>query len=288
MPKFKEVIQMKKEQVFSIMTKEMKIKGYSINTIKNYLCHVRNLIGYFERDIEDISREDITDYLLYLLEERGCSTSYISQAISSCQFLFKYVFMRASVVFIIPRPKREKKLPEILSKEEVLKIIGSIRNVKHQAMITLAYSAGLRVSEVAAMAIKDIDSKRMLIHVRQGKGKKDRYTLLSKNTLLLLRRYVQLYRPKEWLFEGAEPTKHITIRTVQRVFEVACDKAAIKKDVSIHTLRHSFATHLLEGGTDIRYIQQLLGHTDTKTTMIYTHVSNLYLGGIHSPMDAVQ
>lgn len=279
---------MKKEQVFKLMTKEMKIKGYSINTMKLYLCHVRNLINYYERDIEDITREDITSYLLYLIEDRMCSTSYLSQAISSFQFLFKYVFMRASVVFAIPHPKREKKLPEILSRDEVLKIIGAVRNVKHQAMITLAYSAGLRVSEVAALAIADIDSKRMLIHVKQAKGKKDRYTLLSKNTLDLLRRYVRLYRPHQWLFEGQQPGKHITTRTIQRVFETACEAAGITKDVSFHTLRHSFATHLLEGGTDIRYIQSLLGHTDTKTTQIYTHVSSRYLGGIKSPMDRAQ
>lgn len=138
------------------------------------------------------------------------------------------------------------------------------------------------------MTIKDIDSKRMLIHVKQGKGRKDRYTLLSKNTLLLLREYVKMYRPREWLFEGQQPNNHITERTIQRVFEEACKRAGIKKDVSIHTLRHSFATHLLEGGTDIRYIQQLLGHCDTKTTMIYTHVSTRSISGITSPLDSME
>lgn len=280
---------MQKEQVFKLMTKEMKIKGYSVNTMKLYLCHVRNLINYYEKDIEEISREDITSYLLFLIEDRCCSTSYLSQAISAFQFLFKYVFLRASVVFAIPHPKKDKQLPEILSREEVLKILGCIQNVKHKAMVTLGYSAGLRVSEVAAMSIKDIDSKRMLIHVRQGKGRKDRYTLLSKATLELLRRYYKLYRPKgEWLFDGQQPSKHITARTIQRFFEVACEAAGITKDVSFHTLRHSFATHLLENGTDVRYIQSLLGHTDTKTTMRYTHVSKLYIGGIQSPLDAVQ
>lgn len=279
---------MKKEKVFQLLHKVMKLKNYSKNTMKNYLSHVRNLLHYYERDVDDISHDDITDYLLYLLEERCCSASYVNQAISAIQLLYVGVLGRASVVVSLPRPKKEKKLPEILSKDEVLRILESVYNLKHKAMLTLAYSAGLRVGEVAAMTIKDIDSKRMLIHVKQGKGRKDRYTLLSKNTLLLLREYVRMYRPREWLFEGQQPNNHISERTIQRVFEEACKRAGIKKDVSIHTLRHSFATHLLEGGVDIRYIQNLLGHCDCKTTQIYTHVSKRYISGITSPLDSMQ
>lgn len=278
---------MKKEKVFQLMHKVMKLKNYSINTMKNYLSHVRNLINYYERDVDDISHDDITDYLLYLLEERCCSASYVNQAISAIQLLYVDVLGRASVAVSLPRPKKEKKLPEILSRNEVLRILDNVYNLKHKSMLTLAYSAGLRVGEVASMRIKDIDSKRMLIHIEQGKGKKDRYTLLSKTTLLLLREYVKMYRPREWLFEGQLPDRHITERSIQKVFEQACKRAGVKKDVSIHVLRHSFATHLLEGGTDIRFIQQLLGHCDCKTTQIYTHVTTKNLGNILSPLDRV-
>lgn len=172
-----------------------------------------------------------------------------------------------------------------MSEDEVCRILKSIDNLKHRAIIFLVYSAGLRVGEVVRLRIQDIDSKRMLVNVKQAKGKKDRNTLLSNISLEVLRSYMKKYRPEDWLFPGKDEKDHITERTVQRVFESACRRAEITKNVSVHTLRHSFATHLLEGGTDLRYIQELLGHNSSKTTEIYTHVSTKSISKIQSPLD---
>jgi integrase/recombinase XerD len=180
---------------------------------------------------------------------------------------------------------KEKKRPEVLSYQEVAKILKVITNLKHRAILFLVYSAGLRVGEVVNLKISDIDSDRMLIHVKQGKGKKDRYTVLSQIALDELRIYVKRYRPDDWLFQGGDGKGHLTERSVQKVFDKARTAAGIKKDVSVHTLRHSFATHLLEGGTDLRYIQELLGHSSSKTTEIYTHVTEKSISKIQSPLD---
>jgi integrase len=171
---------------------------------------------------------------------------------------------------------------------ELLKILNSVDNLKHKAILMLVYSAGLRVGEVVKLKPEDIDSKRMLIHIKGAKGRKDRYTLLSEKTLEVLREYWRQYKPDKWLFEGARAGRYLSTRTVEKILEHACEKADIKKDVSVHTLRHSFATHLLEGGTDLRYIQELLGHTSSKTTEIYTHVSTKSLGKIKSPLDSLE
>jgi site-specific recombinase XerD len=189
----------------------------------------------------------------------------------------------------IPRPLNEKKLPVVLNRGEVLGLIAAAENLKHRTLLMLTYSAGLRVGEAVKLKIADIDSQRKLIHLHSTKGKKDRYTLLSDVTLVYLRRYYKAYTPKEYLFEGAEGRRHLSERTAQTVFHNAAMKAGIVKSVSIHTLRHSFATHLLEGGTDLRYIQELLGHASSKTTEIYTHVTQKTLGRIVNPLDqAVQ
>ena len=181
----------------------------------------------------------------------------------------------------------EKKLPNILSHNEVMAIFNAVSNIKHKSILFLTYSAGLRVGEVVRLKVKDIDSERMLIHVRQGKGRKDRYTILSEVALDMLRKYAYEVRPKEWLFPGANNKDFLTERSVQKVIETACRKAKLNKHVTVHTLRHSFATHLLEGGTDLRYIQELLGHASSKTTEIYTHVTQANLTKIKSPLDAI-
>ncbi|MFA4839248.1 MAG: tyrosine-type recombinase/integrase [Candidatus Neomarinimicrobiota bacterium] len=188
----------------------------------------------------------------------------------------------------LPRPKKEKQLPVVLSQEEVVNIIDSVDNLKHKTLLMLIYSAGLRVGEAVRLKIEDVDSKRKLIYLKSAKGKKDRYTLLSDVALDNLRRYYLVYRPQEYLFEGAEGRKYLSERSIQHVFERAVKNAGIRKDISVHTLRHSFATHLLESGTDLRYIQELLGHTSSKTTEIYTHVSQKSLGRIRSPLDQIK
>jgi len=180
---------------------------------------------------------------------------------------------------------KEKKLPVILDKDEALRIFQVLDNLKHRTMLMLVYSAGLRVGEVVKLKIEDLDSKRKLIHLHCAKGKKDRYTLLSDVALDSLRTYYKEYKPKDYLFEGAEGRKHLSERSIQQVFERAVKKAGIRKHVTVHSLRHAFATHLLESGVDLRYIQELLGHASSKTTEIYTHVSKKSLGKIVSPLD---
>lgn len=175
----------------------------------------------------------------------------------------------------------------MLSKEEVARILSSVDNIKHKAILMLVYSAGLRVGEVVRLKPEDIDSKRMLIHVKGSKGRKDRYTMLSGKALEILRKYWKDYRPKKWLFEGSRDEKYLSTRTVEKILEHTCKKAVIRKDVSVHTLKHSFATHLLEDGTDLRYIQEILGHKDGKTTEIYTHVSTKSIGKIRSSLDSL-
>ena len=178
-----------------------------------------------------------------------------------------------------------KRLPEVLATSEIKALLQATTNLKHRTILMTIYAAGLRVSEAATLRINDIDSKRMLIRVRQGKGNKDRYTLLSEVNLSLLRTYWKEYRPKTWLFPGVTPNKPITTRTIQKVFQMGKEKAKISKDVSVHSLRHSFATHLLESGTDIYYIQRLMGHSSTKTTSLYIHLKQEDLLKIKSPID---
>lgn len=183
------------------------------------------------------------------------------------------------------RPRGDRTLPKVLSQSDVAKILNAHENKKHKAILYLTYSAGLRVSEVCALKPEHIDGDRMMITVKAGKGRKDRYTLLSRKALEMLRDYYVEYKPSVWLFEGAKAEMPITVRSVQRIFKRACEKANVKKNVSIHSLRHSFATHLLEAGTDLRYIQELLGHKSPKTTQVYTHVSNTALQAIVNPLD---
>ena len=196
------------------------------------------------------------------------------------------------------RPRKDRKLPIVLNKDEVLKILSIQSNIKHKAILMLIYSAGLRVSEAVKLRVEDIDSKRGLVYIKVAKGRKDRYTILSNTTLEILRQYWKEYQPGNWLFEGVKHGRHISTRTIQAIFEQAKDKAGIKKDVSVHNLRHSFATHLLESGVDLRYIQELVGHKSSKTpiqsffltgqaTEVYTHVSRKSLGLIKSPLDTL-
>ena len=195
--------------------------------------------------------------------------------------------VRPRKVYYIERPQKEKFLPEVLSEEEVIKIIKSISNTKHKALIMTIYSGGLRISELINLKVKDIDSDRMQIRISQSKGKKDRYTLLSKKTLITLRQYFKEYKPKEWLFEGESGGQYSTT-SVEKILKRALIATGIKKRITVHSLRHSFATHLLESGTDLRYIQNLLGHSSSKTTEIYTHITTKGLDRIVNPLDKLE
>ena len=193
--------------------------------------------------------------------------------------------LKRKFMYEIKRPRKDKKLPVVLSGGEVSKILSAVSNIKHKAILMIIYSAGLRVSEVVKLKVEDIDDERKLIRVKGAKGRKDRYTILSDKALETSEIYLKSHKPKKWLFTGAKKTGHLNIRSVQKIFDNAVKSAGIRKDVSVHCLRHSFATHLLESGVDLRYIQELLGHKSSKTTEIYTHVSNKNLGKIKSPLD---
>jgi site-specific recombinase XerD len=237
--------------------------------------------------LRDLSNEDIRRYILHQIEKENLSAGTINQSINALRFLYVEIVKRPMVLGDIHRPQKGKRLPVVLSLDEVKNIFDSLGNIKHRVMLMLTYSAGLRVSEVVHLRPEDIDSKRKLIHVHEGKGKKDRYTILSDSVLEGLRVYWKVHKPKKWLFEGQTEGEPYSIRSAQRVFECAAEKAGIGKDVSIHSLRHSFATHLLEQGTDIRFIQELLGHSSVKTTEIYTHVSRRHIASIRSPIDQI-
>jgi len=258
---------------------------YSKNTIDTYKHMFEEFINHYpDTEIFDITDEMIVDFLRYLVSVRNISGSYQNQSINAIKFYFEKVLRGNRKVYTIERPRKEKYLPEVLSQEEVIKILNATENLKHKAIFMTIYSAGLRISELVNLKIKDIDSERMQIRVEQAKGKKDRYTLLSEKTLATLRQYFMLYKPKVWIFEGATGEKYST-SSIQANLKIAVDKVGIKKRITVHTLRHSFATHLLESGTDLRYIQSLLGHSNTKTTEIYTHITTKGFDQIKSPMD---
>lgn len=272
---------------FEDLRRELVSRKYSYKTIKGYSYYNKDLIRHARKNPSEIKDEDIKDYLVHLSEEKGCATSTLNQAINALKFYYG-TMLKKKFVYEVKRPRKDKKLPIVLSKEEVTKILSSVDNVKHKAILILVYSAGLRVGEVIRLKPEDIDSNRMLIHIKGAKGRKDRYTLLSQKALEILNQYCRKYRPEKWLFGGAKEGRYLSARTADKIFRNACEKAGIKKDVSLHVLRHSFATHLLEGGTDLRYIQELLGHSHSKTTEIYTHVSTKSLGKIMSPLDTLE
>jgi integrase/recombinase XerD len=266
------------------MKNELVLKKYSRNTIKNYLKYFKDFCEYNkDRDIFNVKDEEVHSYLQDTMGETK-SSSYQKMVINSIKFFYKEVARRPVKDFLYVRPKKEKTLPVILSKNEVLTILESLKNLKHKTILTTIYSAGLRISEASNLKYKHIDFDRNLIRIEQSKGKKDRYTPLSTKLVELLKIYVDIYKPTEYLFEGQHGGKY-SIRSIQSIFKNAVTNCNITKDVSVHSLRHSFATHLLEAGTDLRYIQEILGHSSSKTTEIYTHVSTTSIGNIKSPLD---
>ncbi len=261
------------------------LKAYSPNTIRNYcnaFHHLLRLLG--EKPVNNLEKKHIMSYLLWLTEKQGYSETNVHTSINAIKFYFEQVMKRDKEFYDLPRPKKPFKLPAILAEEEVSAIIKSIANIKHRTMIMAGYAAGLRVSEIVSLKIADIDSKRMMIHLKAAKGKKDRMVPLSKKLLETLREYYKEYKPATFLFEGQYGEAY-SIRSAQSILQQAKQKAGIHKKGSIHMLRHSYATHLMEAGTDIRIIQELLGHNSITTTMRYTHVSKKDIGRIESPLD---
>lgn len=264
----------------------MTSRKYSDDTIETYMHYMEDFFTFINKNPDFADSDDISLYFSYLAGEKDVSTSTLNVALSAVKFYYDEIspinFPRG-----IKRPRKSQKLPEILTKQEISRILSVLDNIKHRAIITLVYSAGLRVSEVVNLKVADLDFDRNSIHIRGAKGRKDRYTILSEKAAQTLNIYIKAMRPNRWLFPGQKEGTHITRRTAQVVFKKAAKQAKIQKDVSIHSLRHSFATHLLENGTDIRYIQRLLGHKSTKTTERYTHVSNETLRNIQSPLDCM-
>ena len=267
------------------MVRRLELKSYSPNTINSYKNSLNLFIDHFyPRSIKDITRQEIEDYLLVLVKNKGYSETAVHSIINAIKFYYEQVFGHPKEFYNIERPKKPLQQPPVYSENEVRKIFDAVENQKHKAILMIGYAAGLRVSEIVNLRLKDIDSDRMVILVKSAKGKKDRTVMLSKKLLNVLRQYFSVYRPKEFLFEGNGGSKYST-RSIQKILTDAKHKAGIKKQGSMHALRHSFATHLLEGGTSLNIIQKLLGHNDLKTTLRYTHVSKTFFEKVESPLD---
>lgn len=267
----------------------LKLKRYSLNTIDTYKTAFRGFINYYKtKELDKITDQEIKDYLLYLVEKKEVSASFQNQVINAIKFYYEKVLKLDKLPYIyIDRPFKEKTLPTVLSEEEIQRIINSIDNLKHKTIILTLYSAGLRISELLNLKMPDIDSDRKAVIIRGAKGKKDRHSLLSEILLIYLRKYYKEYKPKKWLFEGQSGEQY-SYESCYNILRNACKKAQIKKRVGLHTLRHSFATHILERGGDLRYIQELLGHSSPKTTAIYTHITSKGMGDIKSPLDNLE
>ncbi len=260
-------------------------KRYAENTKSIYLSYFSDFIRYFKnRKPEEISKAEINDYILHLIKTGDISPSQQNQRINAIKFYYEKVLDRQKEYYDIERPRKEKRLPEVLSKEEIGYMIKAITSIKHQCLIAVTYSCGLRRSEVVNLKIADIDSKRMQVRIKAAKGKKDRYVPLAKNTLTLLRNYYKVEKPLLYLFEGNNGAQY-SKTSVYNVIINAAKKAGITKRVYPHILRHSFATHNLEQGMDLRLIQELLGHESSKTTEIYTHVSQKDFAKFKNPFD---
>jgi len=262
---------------------------YSPNTIRNYLSELRYLFVYYADVVpQDFTEEMMMQYLLYLSKTLGCSRVKCKMAAQSISFFFKHVLKLAYVIPSVIYPRPTGKLPPVMSAEEIKSLIDSIKNIKHRTIVMLLYSTGMRLSEIAKLKITDIDSKAMRIKVVHGKGGKDRYTILSEQVLLELRAYYIIYKPKEYLFNGCKPGKHLSARMIEHLVQNALVKIGLQsKNYTVHTIRHSFATHLVDNGTDLHTVKELLGHTNLQTTMRYMHLSTTRMRGVINPYDAL-
>ncbi len=268
------------------MIEDMQIRNLAVNTQESYVRQVSLFARHFQKSPELLGPEQIRAYQVYLTNEKKLSTGSIIIAISALRFLYRVTLKKDwSFADIIPAPKMPKKLPVILSPEEVMQFLDCVRMRKHRAILTTCYAAGLRISEAVALTLPAIDSKRMVIRVEQGKGKKDRYVMLSPKLLAILRAWWRVEKPKDWLFSGDMPGRHITRFAVERECQKAHDISKIPKPITPHSLRHAFAVHLLEQGTDVRSIQLLLGHRSLATTANYLRIATSKVCSTSSPLD---
>ena len=274
------------QSVFRSFVETLQLRSYSPNTIKTYRNEFAQLL-YVLKSVpaESLDTARLRAYFLYCINTLNLSENTLHSRINAVKFYYEQVLGNKNVFIEVPRPKKKLLLPNVLAISQVEKLFSNLENLKHKTMLFLAYSAGLRVSEVVNLKLHDIHSERMVINIKGAKGKKDRTVSLSPGILELLRKYYKTYQPKKWLFEGQYENSPYTTRSLQQVFHRAKDASRIIQPVTFHSLRHSYATHLHERGTDIKLIQELLGHNDIKTTLRYTHVSNRTLENIVSPFD---
>ena len=267
------------------MEADLEIRGLSQHTRKAYLLAVRSFVRHFMRPPDELAQEDIRQYQVHLAHEKRLSWSSFNVAVSAIKFFYKITLKKNWDFDRVPYQKTGRRLPVILSPQEVATLFSVTANQKHRALFMTLYAGGLRLSEVINLQLSDIDSQRMVIRIHQGKGRKDRYVMLSIYLLDVLREYWKAYRPQDWLFPNRSGRARLTARTVQKALKKAAAATAIKKDVTPHILRHAYATHLLENGTNIRVIQMLLGHRSLRSTEIYTHVAKTYFQDTQSPLD---
>ncbi|MCL2252607.1 MAG: tyrosine-type recombinase/integrase [Treponema sp.] len=263
---------------------EVRARKYSLKTQKAYVYFNRLLCRRLQKKPEEITPEYVTQFLAIMEKEHDYSAASLNLAINAIKFFFRYVY-KNNIIRESKRPQQDRRLPVVLSAKEIIRILNCEINPKHRLLLMLVYSSGLRVSEVVSLKKEHIDLERQSIYIKLGKGRKDRYTMLSEKAAQYVKDYYKYLEIKDWIFPGQPSSKHLTVRSAQKIFDKAIRHSGIQKKITIHSLRHTFATHLLENGTDIRYIQSLLGHSSIRTTERYTHVAKHNLLRIKSPLD---
>jgi integrase/recombinase XerD len=269
------------------MIRELELQRKSPLTVKAYVKAVAQLAQHFGRSPDALSVEDVRDFLHHLITQKKVAFGTCNQKLAAIKFFYRHVLGKKDFSLRVPS-KRATRLPEPFSRGEIAKILNATQNLKHRALLMTAYGGGLRVSELVRLQPADIHSERMLIRVNQGKGRKDRYTLLSQRLLDELRTYWRAYRPQPWLFPGRNPTRPLPANTAKKIFTAAKQRAGIQHGHGIHSLRHSFATHLMEAGVALPVIQRLMGHGSLSTTAMYLHVTSQHLAGVRSPLDLLR
>jgi site-specific recombinase XerD len=274
-------------EAFHSYINQLLIKAYSKNTIRTYVTEFAHLLRILKKyPVDELSQERLKDYFLYCVKKEKIKENHLNSRINAIKFYYEQVLHQPKMFFDIPRPKTPLQLPKVLNKTEVKALFRTTKNVKHLLILKLCYGMGLRVSEVVNLKLEHIDTQSLLVLIAGAKGKKDRYTNLPESVLELLHNYLKEYKPHCWLFEGMYGGQY-SVRSVQAIFKTAMKKAGIYKTIGIHGLRHSYATHLIESGADIRYLQELLGHNSLKTTQRYTHITDVSKSKIKSPLDSL-
>lgn len=270
------------------MAEDLKLRAYRPSTCDHYIRCTRHFVAHFMRSPEELGEQEVRTFLIHLIEQRKVNPAYLKMYVAAIKFFYTHTLRRPEEVARIPWPKVPRPLPDILSGTEVMRLLEAVDSIKHRAVLMTAYGAGMRIVEACSLQVADIDSTRGLIHIRDGKRGRDRYVMLSQRLLVFLRAYWKRTRPPEpWLFPGQKPDRPITDTAVRTALHHAAQAVGLRKRITPHLMRHSFATHLLETGTDIRTIQVLLGHGSIRTTARYAQVSTTYVGRAKSPLDLI-